>query len=177
MKKKIGNNALFYLICLVVACLLNLLASALMIKIVNLFIEVEYFEGAVIRIVSSLLMNGLVLGAVCWYDSHHTAEFQPFLTVWSLLIASVVHLLLCIVLMFTPFMAGGVRDLAGVLTLGDHFDSKAMIEEITLWMYLLAYGIFVLFEAAVCLACSWIGKTRRLRQREELYHKKEDSVD
>lgn len=169
MKKKIGNNALFYLICLIVACLLNLAVSALMIKIVNLFIEVEYFETSVIRMVCSLLMNGLILGAVCWFDSHHSAEFHAFSTVLSLLIASVIHLLLCVVLMFTPFMAGGVRDLAGVLTMGNSFYSAAMIEEITLWMYLLAYGIFFVFEAAVCLACGYLGKAQRLRQRKELY--------
>jgi hypothetical protein len=88
MKKKIGNNALFYLICLVVACLLNLASSALLIRIVNLFIEVQYFEASVIRVISSLLMNGLILGAVCWYDSHHSAEFQPFFTGLSLALAS-----------------------------------------------------------------------------------------
>lgn len=171
MKKKIGNNALFYLICLVVACLLNLASSALLIRIVNLFIEVQYFEASVIRVISSLLMNGLILGAVCWYDSHHSAEFQPFFTGLSLALASLIHLLLCIVLMFTPFMAGGVRDLAGILTAGDGFHSKSMIEEITLWTYLLSYGIFFIFEVAICLACGFIGKTQRLRRRKDLYQK------
>ena len=75
--------------------------------------------------------------------------------------------------MFTPFMAGGVRDLAGVLTMGNYFDSKAMLEEITLWTYLLAYGIFFVWEATVCVSCNWIGKTQRLRERDDLYQERE----
>lgn len=176
MKKKIGNNALFYLICLVVSCLLNLAASALMIKIVNLFIEVAYCEASVIRIASSLLINGLILGAVSWYESHHSVEFEPLTVVASLSIASLIHLLLCVVLMFTPFMAGGVRDLAGVLTMGDGFNSKSMIEEITLWTYLLSYGIFFVLEMAVCLTLGWFGMKQRLRERENLHHKEDDST-
>ena len=169
MKKKIGNNALFYLICLVVACLLNLAASALMIKIVNLFIEVQYFEAAIVRIVSSLLMSGVILGAVSFFEGYHFVKFEPVPTVLSMLIAGVIHLILCVVLMFTPFIAGGVRDLAGVITMGDGFNSSAMIEEITLWMYLLSYGIVFVFEVAVCLACGAIGKNKRLRDRQALY--------
>lgn len=173
--KKIGTNAIFYLICMVVACVLNLAVSALLVKIVNLFIEVEYFEAAIVRIVSSLLTSGVILGAVAFFESHKTLEFTPAPMLFSLLMAGGAHLILCIVLMFTPFMAGGVRELAGVLSMGDHFNSASMIEDIYLWMYLVAFAIHLAYEIAVCMLCGWLGKWKRLRDRSKLCISSKDS--
>lgn len=168
MKKQVGIEAAVYLLCMIVACLLNLAVSALLIKLVNLLIVVGYWEAAVIRLISGLLVGGAVLGLVVGWECYHSAEFHPASVFTSLLIAGAAHGLLCTVLMFYPFIAGGVRDLAGILTMGSHFSSADCIEEIYLWAYLCAFGIDFAFRAAVALVSGAVGKRMRIKSRETL---------
>lgn len=168
MKKQITTNAIGYLVCVLVACLLNLAVSALLVKIVNLFIVVEYFEAAVVRLISGFLTCGAVLGAMSFRQSYKSVEFRPMPLLASLALAGVAHLLLCLLFMFHPFISGGVRELAGVLALGDGFDGADMIEEIYLWTYLGAFWIDFAVQTAVVLICGCLGKRTRLKGRESL---------
>ena len=168
MKKQITTNAIGYLVCMLVACLLNLAVSSLLVKIVNLFIVVEYFEAAIVRLISGFLTCGAVLGAMSFRQSYKSLEFRPMSLVASLALAGVAHLLLCLLFMFHPFVAGGVRSLAGVLALGDGFDGADMLDEIYLWTYLGAFLIDLGVRTAVTLTCGYLGKRTRLKGRQTL---------
>lgn len=168
MKKHVFTDAVVYLICMVAACLLNLAVGALAVKIVNLLIEVGYFEAAIIKTVSGLVVGGAVLGAVVGRECYQAAELRPWSLLASLTLAGAGHLLLCVILMFYPFISGGVRDLAGLLAMGDSFNDRGMIERIYLWNYLAAFGIDFAVRAAVSLTAGAIGKHMRLKSRESL---------
>ena len=83
-------------------------------------------------------------------------------------------MILCVVLMFTPFMAGGVRELAGVLTMGEHFNDLSRLEDVYLWTYLAAYGIHWVYELGICMAFGALGRWKRLRDRKLLYAEKNE---
>ena len=168
MKKHVFTDAIVYLICTVAACLLNLAVGALMVKIVNLFIEVEYFEAAIVKMLFGLVVGCAVLGAVIGRECYQSAVFRPRSLLASLTLAGVAHLVLCFVLMFHPFISGGVRDMAGVLAMGDAFNSRDMIENIYLWNYLTAFGIDFVVRSAVALIAGAVGKRMRIKSREAL---------
>ena len=168
MKKQITTNAIGYLACMVAACLLNLAVSTLLVKIVNLFIVVEYFEAAIVKLISGFLSCGAVLGAMTFRMGYKSVQFRPLSLLASLVLAALMHLVLCLVLMFHPFISGGVRELAGVLAMGDAFDGADMIGEIYLWTYLAAFWIDFAVQAVVALLCGFLGKRTRLKGRETL---------
>ena len=168
MKKQTLVNAAVYLICFVVACVLNLAVSWLLLKIVDSFVALNYFGQSVVRIVSGFLTGGAVIGAVVGRECFKSLEFRPLPLVASLSMAGAVHLLLCLILMFYPFIAGGVRDLAGVIGMGSKFDSETDIEKIYLWQYLLAFVIDLAYKIGVACLVGYLGKAKRLKNRESI---------
>ena len=168
MKKQTVVNAVVYLICFVVACILNLAVSWLLLKIVDAFVALDYFGESVVRIVSGFLTGGVVIGAVVGRECFKSLEFRPLSLVASLAMAGGAHLLLCLLLMFYPFIAGGVRDLAGVIGMGSKFDSASEIEKIYLWQYLLAFVIDLVYRIGIALLAGYLGKATRLKNRENL---------
>ncbi len=168
MKKQIFINACVALICMVVACLLNLLVTALIVKIVLSFADIGYFATSVMRAVIAFITCGAVMGAMNYRESFKTLEFRPALTVCSMLIAGAVHLGISLFLMFYPFIAGGTRYLAGALSMGSRFSSETRIDEIYLWAYLAAFGIYLGFEIVISLVFGVVGKKARLKNRESI---------
>lgn len=168
MKKQVLVNSLIYSICMVVACLLNLAVSALILKIVSAFVVMDYFSASVLRVVVGFFTGGTVIGAVIYRESYRSLQFPVGITVLSMLLAGAAHLILCLLLMFYPFIAGGVRYLAGILCMGTGFDSAAMIEDIYLWAYVLAFFLYLVFEICVSLIGGFLGKRMRLKNRESI---------
>jgi len=168
MKKQTLINALIYLVCMVSACILNLAVSWMMVKIVDSFVELGYFRTAIVRIVSGIVTGGVVLGAVVFRDSYKSICFSPKPLTVSLLLAGLGHLLLCLVLMFHPFIAGGVRYLAGILRMGGDFASDGQLDRIYLWDYLLGFLIDFAVRVAVALLCGYLGKKKRLDNRKNI---------
>ena len=172
MKKQVWINSGVYLISMIAACLLNLAVTGMALKIVLAFADIGYFATAILRIVIGFLTGAGVIGAIIYHECYKSVEFHPGWIILSMSFAGIVHLGLSTVLMFYPFIAGGVRPLAGILCLGTGFDSDAMIDYIYLWAYLLAFLLYLIFQICVSLLCGFIGKKMRLKNREGLkgYH-------
>ena len=168
MKKQTLTNAVVYLVCFVVACILNLAVSWLLLTITDSIIVLDYFGESIIRIFSGFLTGGVIIGAVVARESFKSIEVHPFFLAASMGLAGAAHLLLCLVLMFYPFIAGGVRDLAGVIGMGSGFSSESDIESIYLWQYLLAFCIDLVYKIGVAILCGYLGKAKRLSNRETI---------
>ena len=168
MKKQLWIDALTALVTMVAASLLCLAVSALAIKIVNLFIEVDYFVGAIIEAVSAFLVFGGMIGAIHFFDGYKRVEFRPSGICASVALGGVFHLALSILLVFHPMIAGGTRSLAGLVQMGSGFDSRAWVEYIYLWTYLAAFAIYLVFQMAVSLVCGYCGKKYRLYNRTQI---------
>ncbi len=168
MKKPFWFGVLVWLAALLGGCLVNLLVCSMAIKIVNLFIVVEFFESAIIRTAASFVTLCGVVGALTYYEGFKKAEFSPWGTVLELCVAGVGQLALSIPLMFYPFIAGGTRYLAGLINMGEHFDSSERIAEIYLWTYLASFAIYLAAEIFAAVLLGVVGKKNRLKQRREL---------
>ena len=168
MKKQAVMDAVVYFICFVAACLLNLAMSWLLLKIVDSFLALEYFGQSVVRIVSGFLSGGIVVGVVVGWERYKSLELRFPSLALSMALAGVAHLVLCLLLMFYPFIAGGVRDLAGVIAMGSDFSSKEDIKDIYLWQYLLAFVIDLAYKIGIAMLGGYLGKKKRLKNRETI---------
>ncbi|MBR2353063.1 MAG: hypothetical protein IKA76_00985 [Clostridia bacterium] len=168
MKKQILADGIVYLICMAVAVLLNLLVSALLETIGMTFGLVEYYQRAWIRVASGFFVGCAILAALIYKECYKSLEFYPSVLIPSIALAGIVQMILAAILSFNPILAGGVRDLAGIMSFGKGFDSEAMIEKIKLPMCLAAFAIYIACEIGCALLFGYLGKKRRAKSRSEL---------
>ena len=170
MKKQTLYSAITYLIGVVVACLVNLLVSYITVKIVNLFIVVDYFASAVVNVVVAFIVVPFITGVIFYYESYKSAEFNPWHICGAVALGGVAHLGLSMLLMFYPFIAGGTRYLALIINFGNKFSSIEDVEQIYLWAYLISFFIYLVVQMCVSLMMGYIAKNKRLKIREELMY-------
>ena len=168
MKNRFWINSLTALITMVVASLLNLAVCALAVKILDLFIVVDYFTAAVLKIVMSFIVFGGVIGAVHFYDGYKRVEFLPAHICGSVAVGGVAHLALSVLLVFHPMIAGGTRFLAGILDMGKSFNAEERVDDIYLWTYLISFGMYLAVQIAISVACGYFGKKYRLYNRTQI---------
>ena len=75
-------------------------------------------------------------------------------------------MILAMIVSFNPMVAGGVRDLAGILRFGRDFDSAEMVGNIGLPMCLAAFSIYLAFEILSAVLFGYWGVKRRIKNRE-----------
>ncbi len=168
MKKQILADGIIYLISMIAAVLLNIAVSALTVRLGLSLAHLGYFGRSVVRLVTGFAVCGGVLGAMVYRESYRSMKFSPGILIPAVTLAGLVHLLVCLPFKFYPFIGGGVRDLAGIMSQGFAFSSEEMIAEIRFVWYIVAFVIFLLFELLVAVLCSYFGRKHRLKNREGL---------
>ena len=168
MKNKIfvGSGAEF--LCLFSAAIINLPIMALVLKLVDMFVALDFFPVIIIRLIVSVLTVSGITGAVCYLTAYRSAAFNVSLFSGNYLFAAIIQLAFSLLLKFRPFIAGGTQYLAGIFEHGSAFSSLDDIEYIGLIDYLLAFMILSVITYAASIICGVIGKSNRLRDREKL---------
>ena len=168
MKKQTLYSSITYLIGVVIACLVNLLVSYVMVKIVNLFVVVDYFTAAVVNVVVAFIVVPFIAAAIFYYECYKSAEFNPWHICGAVALGGVAHLGLSMLLMFYPFIAGGTRYLALIINFGNNFSSSKDVEQIYLWAYLASFFIYLTVQLCASLIMGYIARNTRLKIREQL---------
>ncbi len=168
MKKQFWMETGALFLSIFAGCILNLAAMPLLLRIIDLFVEVGDLAQMIIRIIISLIVVGGLPAAVCYFVSYRKAEFAPKRSAATFLTATVIQLLFSVLLKFYPFVSGGVLYLAGIFEHGDGFSGVSDIEAIGLMDYLLAFVMFSVIYFVAYMICGKIGKSKRLKDREEL---------
>ena len=168
MKKQFWISTLIALITMVVSSLLTLAVSALSVKILDLFIVVEYYAAAIVKTVVAFIVFCGVIGAIHFYEGYKRVEFRPTHICGTVAVGGVAHLALSVLLVFHPMIAGGTRYLAGLLDMGRGFNSEAQVEYIYLWTYLISFAIYLASQILISVACGYFGKKYRLYNRTQI---------
>ena len=168
MKNKffIGSGTAF--LCILSACLLNLPIMALVLKIIDLFVELEFFARIVVSLAVSVICVSGIQGAVRYFAAYRSASFDIRMFSANFWTATVLQLAIALLLKFATFIAGGTVYLAGIFEHGAAFSSLDDIEYIGLLDYLPAFFILSLLAYGISLVCVIIGKKKRLKDRAEL---------
>ena len=169
MKKQFLAGSLIYFIAIVSACLVNFIGvSSLVVKIVNLFIVVDFFTSAIISAAVAFVVVGGVVGALADFEAFKSREFAPVKLLGTVTLAGVFHLAVSTILGFHPFIAGGTKYLAGLISMGEKFDSAERASDIYLWEYLAVFAIYLVFEIIAVEVGAYFGKRQREKQMESL---------
>lgn len=168
MKKQFWMETGALFLSIFAACLLNLLLMPFILRVIDLFVEVEYFPQMIIRVIISLAVVAGIPAVVRYLVSYRKAEFNVARASLCFALATVFQLLISILLKFYPFISGGVLYLAGIFEHGAGFSSSAQIEEIGFIDYILAFVAFSAVYYVAYIVCGKIGVVKRLKDREEL---------
>ena len=168
MKNKIFVGSGVMLLSILLACLLNVAAMWLVLKFVDVFVAVGFFGRIIISLVVSVVVISGLLGVVRYLVSYRSAEFDISGFSFSYLFASLMQLIIAFLLKFAPAVAGGTVYLAGIFEHGSQFSNVSDIEYIGILDYLPAFVIISVVVYIVNIACGYIGKSKRLKDREEL---------
>ncbi len=168
MKKRFFAEIGFVFLFIFSACLVNLAVMEMAVRIVNLFIVVDYFCAVIIRLaVSAVAVSGTV-GAINYLLSYRKAEFAFGFYSGVFWLSVLIQLLLSILFKFHPFVSGGSFYLAGLLEHGSGFDSSSAVEYIGIIDYLIAFVLLSLLNYAVYSVCGVLGARKRLADREAI---------
>ena len=167
MKNKIFIGSGVMLLSIILACLLNVVAMWFVLKVVDLFVEVEFFGRIILSLVVSVIVISGLLGAVRYLVAYRSAEFDLSGFSLSYLFATLMQLVISLLLKFAPAVSGGTVYLAGIFEHGSQFSSVSDIEYIGLLDYVPAFFIFSVVIYAVNVACGVIGKKKRLKDRAD----------
>ncbi len=168
MKKQFLVNGLIYFICIFAALLLNLIATGIALKIVDMVIEMTFFSIALTRIVTAFLLLGGVMCAVGYFEEHKEMSVNFPLCALSFAVAYIINLGLALLFGFHPFIAGGSKYLAGLLRFGGEFTDADLFRNVPLFFYIAAFTIYIILIFALFLLCAVIGKNKRISDRKEL---------
>ena len=156
---------LLWLFFIWVSCLCAVLIDLLLVKIVTTIVSVSYPVRAVLHVIFYLLGASAPIAAISYLISYHLGSFSLGNSLLEGLLASVLHLLAGILLVFPSWITGGVRWLAGLFEYGNRLYGADTMQDITLTNYLVAFAIFAVFYTAMKTVFALIGKSVRIRHR------------
>lgn len=140
-------DAIYNLIVITACCAIFSVAATLVCKIIASFIEAEFFTYAVIR---SVVMTVGTLGAVCavkYKEGFKASDFSIKVSVIGNSLGALAHVIVGLVLSFSPIFSGSPLYLSGIVRYGAQLD-REMIFEGGIWITL----IFAFVFDAACVA-------------------------
>lgn len=145
-----------------------MLAEALLLKIIDNFILLDYSIQTIIRIVIYTLAVPSLISLLGYFEGYRDAESRAVETVIACAMAMVVHVLFAMLFKFEAFISGAVRFAAGFIANGMDVTYESLLADTPYGLFLLiflAYGI--LYTALLCIF-KHVGTKNRVRDRYEL---------
>lgn len=163
--KDIPVLAILNFLQLAAMCAAAELFTILIIRFAVLFVELSFFSASIIRLITLLGFSVGLFAFLGYKEGYRVARFTPSEAVPAVSLAALVHFLICMLLRFTPWLAGPTRHIAGFLSLGGAYNATERIEEIPFY-WLVIVGLFMAAVwAGAYLVASYIGFRKRIRNR------------
>ena len=166
--KSAAVNALFSLFYLIGACLITMLAEALLSYIINHIVVLSYAALTVIRIVIYSLGVTALMGVIGYYEGYREAYCSVGESLAGTLLAAVPHLLLAMLFRFQGFMSGSVRFTAGLLHNGRSITYDKLVNETPYGLFLLIFAVYAVLYAATFTVAKYLGAQKRVADRADL---------
>jgi hypothetical protein len=166
--KSTAATALFALLYLVGACLIIMLAEALLSYIINHIIVLSYAALTAIRIAVYSLGVTALMGVIGYYEGYREAYCSVGESLLGMLLAAVPHLLLAMLFRFQGFISGAVRFTAGLLHNGSRITYESLINETPYWLFLVIFAVYAVLYAATFTVAKYLGAQKRVVDRAAL---------
>lgn len=162
-------NALIYAVYFIGCCVVVMLVEAMVLFLVDKFVELPYATLTVIRIVIYSAGVPALVGFLGYREGYREAEAAPASTALSALLATAVpHLLFAMLFHYQGFVSGAVRFTAGVLHNGMAITHDSLINQTPYRLFVLVFLGYGLVYSGVLVACRYCGAARRHRDRAEM---------
>lgn len=149
------------------ACILNLLISGILLKMVDTFVLLDYSVLCIIRMAVSAIAVASILGALTYLLSYRKASFSAGYFTGTFFAGAALQLAISLLFKFRAFISGGVMYLAGIFEHGTALSAEGW-EYVGIIDYLLAFLIFTAVYYVTCVVCGKVAVKKRLRDRAEL---------
>ena len=168
MLKKIGLNPLFYFLYMFGSCIIVMLAEALLVSVVEKFVELPYPVLTVIRIVIYTAGIPAILAVLGRGEGYREGSCSVGATAVSGILAMIPHLLFSMLFHFHGFVSGGVRFAAGLVHNGWDITYDSLINVTPYYMFLLTFAVYGLIYVAALTVSKYLGAQKRIADRGDL---------
>ncbi len=166
--KNIALNLLVYFFYTFGACILVMLAEALLVSVLEKFVAIPYSVLTVIRIAVYTPGVIAILAVLGYSEGYREAECPVGETVVSGLLATVLHLIFGMLFKFQAFVSGAVRFTAGLIHNGAAITHDSLINKTPYGLFLLVFLAYGLAYVAVITISKYFGAQKRIIDRADL---------
>lgn len=170
-KADIFINSLIYTTYMLLSCVVVMFAEMLAVKVINLFVGVDYLALCVIRAVIYTLGVNAILAIAAFREGYKAAVASPIPTLISGLLATVLHLIFSLIFNFAAFVSGGVRSITAIVKFGSSLNSPTFSGEIGRLDFVPFFVINALIYIGVMIIFNKLGAARRHSDRDGLLNK------
>lgn len=167
---------IFNLIYLLVSCFVARTLAHLLLKLIDVFVPVSYYAGAIVGGVVMVLVTLTMMAVLSFFDGYRYAQFDASSALISAGAAAAIHLVLGMTVRFFPLLFGGVRDLAGLISYGTFYNSASRVKEIPFGVLAVVGLILSMVYVLTAFLMKRFGCRKRLRDRAETMGTVEASI-
>ena len=164
--------ALLYAVLIAIAATASyFIADQTMRALNTIAVLAETHAASLIRLALTVVLSGLILCAVSYWEGHHFASFDKRSVFPAIGTALGAHLLISLLFGFSPWTSGGVIYLAGWIKYGSDYTSECSMHtrDVSIFIFLGAFVIFALWYFLCMTFPQYYGMVKRLAEREELF--------
>ncbi len=150
------------------AALVSLLAEMLIVRVITLFVGMDYFTLCLLRAVIYTVSVNVILGTVSYRSGYKSAAWQPVATAVSGLLALIPLFLFCLLFSFEAFCAGGVKFLTAIIKFGPSLSLDSFEGTLNRFDCIPYFFLNGILSTAVMVIARKPGADKRILDRAEL---------
>lgn len=175
-RRDIPVYAVLHFLYIVVASVAARLFSNIVVRIADLFVELDFFSASIIRLITLFVFSFALIIFLSYKNGYREARFDKVESVASASVAALVHWLFGVLLGFipklglsyTPWLFGATRHIAGFLAFGVNYNDSGRVEDIPLGLLALVGFLTACLIVLAATLANYKGFRARLAHRAEL---------
>lgn len=167
-KRDIVVNATVNLVFTLISCVFAAIFSAMAVKLVNKFVQLSFIANAGLKAATLLLFASFFLVFFSYKHGYHAVCFDRCETVFSALLAGLVHFAVSFVTVFSTWIAGATKPISGFIAYGSNYMSEAQTQSIPIITLVIAGAVMLFVHAGLLVLGTYAGTKKRLADRAEL---------
>ncbi len=167
-RRDIPVYAIFDLLYIIISAVTARIFSNMIVKAVDLFVELEFFAASLIRLVTLFLISFVLMGFFAYMSGYREGRFDKVESAAAASASSLFHFLLGMLFAYTPWLFGATRHVAGFLAFGINYNDNERIAEIPFWLLSAVGLVTACLTGLLLVVCHYLGFRKRLSHREAL---------
>lgn len=166
--KDIVANAAADLVFTLLSCVFAAIFSTMIVKLVNKFVQLSFISNAGLKTVALLIFAAFFLVFLSYKHGYHCVCFDKVGTVISALLAALVHFILSLSTLFSPWVSGATKPLSGFIRYGTNYMSESQTKNIPMMTLVMTGLVVALIYVGLVVLGTHLGTKKRLADRAEL---------